>query len=128
MEDAIKARNDIYNIIWPKGGKKLIADFIDNEDVESAIKNNKDPAAKIPSSENPGTPQKAGGSYGGSPKDYYQTRQPRDTKPVRGGLANSGKNAIIGEKEEIQPKHLERKKPQEQKQGNKKNLLTKYKK
>lgn len=91
-----------------------MSEFVDNDDVEFAVKNNKDPAAKQSAADNISLQK---GSYGNSPKCNYPIHQTRE-KQFLGGLANSSKIPSGGsEKEETAPQYGERKKAVEPKKG-----------
>ncbi len=76
---AKRTREDLYNLVWPKGGRKLAVDFVSNEDVESAVKLNKDPGS-----------QTAAEAETASPVHHA-----REARPVRGGLSNYSKPIIL---------------------------------
>jgi len=43
VEESNNTRKILYNTIWPKGGKRLIAEFVNESEVDKAINTNKSP-------------------------------------------------------------------------------------
>lgn len=50
VEEAVETRNAVYNLQWPtNGGRLLVADFVDPQEVQTRVQNPQTPAAPVSS-------------------------------------------------------------------------------